>query len=129
MRKNFSRLLIFLLLFMVGTTFVACEKPSGGPFSLWDSYGGGVGANVPEPYEDYEILATKDYLHVEVCNVTENDFYSYVSRCQEYGFIGEIGTAETPDIYFMAEHKDGIIMEVFFYEQDSYYYVYAIKKS
>lgn len=102
------------------------EAPAG--FN-WKKAGKGTGAVVPEPTMEYEINASSSYISVEVHNATESDFYSYVNRCESSGFEGDIGTATSPDIYFMAEHSDGYTLEVFFYEDKGYFSIYAAPKS
>ena len=95
----------------------------------WKKAGKGTGTVVPEPTMEYEINASSSYISVEVHNATESDFYSYVNRCESSGFEGNVGTATIPDIYFMAEHSDGYKLEVFFYEDEGYFSIYAAPKS
>ncbi len=120
MKKFLSALLIFIVCLTSISLLSACNK--------WNDYGNGVGEYIPEPNVEYELLASENYLCFEVHHINESDFYNYVNKCKAKGFEGILETATSPDIYFMAEHEDGLKLEVFFYEDESYYYVYASRK-
>lgn len=130
MRKFLSIILVTFVSMLIIITQFGCinSNTNNDGSTIWESFGNGVGAFVPEPYQEYEINASTSYISIEVHGITENDFYDYVNRCKNKGFVGNIGTATSPDIYFMAEHNDGYELEVFYYETNAYFYIYASKK-
>lgn len=150
MKKLLTFILITFICLTMTISFIGCKNPTNNEKSsdyntppttsensddsnnpattIWEGFGNGVGAYIPEPYEEYEINASSSYISIEVHNITESDFYDYVERCMDRGFIGNVGTANIPDIYFMAVNSDGYVLEVFYYETDSYFSIYASKK-
>ena len=102
---------------------------SGNDKFNWNSAGKGAGLLVPEPTKEYKIYASMDYISVRIYSVEESDFFEYINSCQSNGFVGNIGHATKPDIYFMADHSSGYKLEVFFYEAEGYISIYAAPKS
>ena len=90
----------------------------------WQSAGNGCGARIPEPSFEYDVKASSTYLCVEVYNTIEEDFYDYVDECRAYGFNGTIGSATSPDLYYMVYDADEYYLEVFYYADEEYIYVY-----
>lgn len=90
----------------------------------WQSAGNGCGARIPEPSFEYDVKASSTYLCVEVYNTTEEDFYDYVDECRAYGFNGTVGSATSPDLYYMVYDVDEYYLEVFYYADEEYIYVY-----
>ncbi len=139
MKKFLILLLAICLCLSMGISIIGCSNSNNDNGSNnnsninnsfnWSNAGKGTGAYVPEPTKEYEINASSDYISVEVHEVTEEDFYSYVSRCELNGFNGNVGTATSPDIYFFAEHTAGYELKVYFYEDDAYFSIYAAPKS
>lgn len=91
----------------------------------WQLAGNGCGARIPEPSFGYDVKASSTYLCVEVYNTTEEDFYDYVDECRAYGFNGTVGSATSPDLYYMVYDADEYYLEVFYYADDEYIYVYV----
>lgn len=90
----------------------------------WQLAGNGCGARIPEPSFEYDVKASSTYLCVEVYNTTEEDFYDYVNECRTYGFNGTVGSATSPDLYYMVYDADEYYLEVFYYADEEYIYVY-----
>lgn len=86
--------------------------------SKWYNAGKGCGKILPEPNEEYNLLQYSSFIAAELLNSTETNFHSYVERCKNAGFDGNIGTAESPDIYFNGKTSDGYSVQVFFYEAE-----------
>ena len=90
----------------------------------WQLAGNGCGARIPEPSFEYDVKASSTYLCVEVHNTSEEDFYDYVNECRAYGFNGSVGSATTPDLYYMVYDAEEYYLEVFYYADDEYFYVF-----
>ena len=90
----------------------------------WQLAGNGCGARIPEPSFEYDVKASFTYLCVEVYNTTEEDFYDYVDECRTYGFNGTVGSATSPDLYYVVYDAEEYYLEVFYYADDEYIYVY-----
>ncbi len=84
----------------------------------WKKAGKGVGALLPEPIKEYDLLQYSDFIVADVSNASYEDFNDYVEACIEAGFEGKIDSAESPDYYYKGKKSDGARVEVFLYESD-----------